>query len=242
MEIVRHHFSIIDSTNTWAKLSAHQLDHAKLHLITADEQTGGRGRFNRVWVSPAGLNIYATYCFFIEKHSQRLGNVPQILGISAARTLENMGFKPKLKWPNDVLLSHKKVAGILCESTPYSDLLCIVAGIGLNVNMPIEMLEKIDRPATSLLVESGQSYVVEDVLAQLSDQFSKDLDLFLEEGFHHFLAEYKQRIMTFPGQAIRFHDNRTVWEGQIHSINNDGSLNLQLADGTIKHFIAGEIL
>lgn len=242
MEIIRHHFKTIDSTNNWAKQNAHVFARDKVNLITADEQTAGRGRFKRHWESPAGLNIYATYCFFIEKHSSRLGNVPQILGISAARALETLGFNPQLKWPNDLLLSNKKVAGILCESTPYSEMLSIVAGIGLNVNMPQEILNKIDRPATSLKMETGREYQVEEVLSKLSEQFLKDLEVFLDEGFHLFLEEYKQRLMTFQGKVIRFHDNRIIWEGQFHSINADGSLNLMLSDGTVKHFVAGEIL
>ena len=78
--------------------------------------------------------------------------------------LESFGFHTSLKWPNDILLSEKKIAGLLCETTAFSDLICVVLGIGLNVNMPIDLLNKIDRPATSLYAESGKSFDVEKTI------------------------------------------------------------------------------
>lgn len=242
MEVIRKHFDIIDSTNTWAKQNGAEFPKDKITLITANEQTAGRGRFRRRWESPPGLNVYATFCFFIEKHRHDIGNVPQILALSTAKTLEEIGFEPKLKWPNDVLLSGKKVGGILAETTPLSDQLCVVAGIGVNINMPKDLLDKIDRPATSLFVESGLKYDIETVLKILETKFCKDLDLFLADGFYPFLSEYKKRIGEKPGQPIKFNDNKTIWEGYFHSINNDGSLNLRLINGEIKTFLVGEIV
>lgn len=242
MKVVRKHFETLDSTNTWAKSQAPLLPRDQMTLITAGMQTAGRGRFKREWVSPPDLNIYATFCFFLEKHREDLGNLPQILALSAAKTLEFLKFKPVLKWPNDVLLSGKKVAGILCETTPLSDQLCVALGIGLNVNMPLESLQKIDRPATSLLVESGRPGNVEEVLQLLQDTFMKDFELYLEEGFYPFLEEYRQRMAHKVGDSLKFHDNRVVWEGTFVEITTDGALHMQLPSGEVKRFIAGEIL
>lgn len=242
MDIEHKHFQIIDSTNNWAKANAHLLPKDKITLVTANEQTAGRGRFKRLWESPGGLNIYATFCFFIEKHRLDIGNIPQVLAISAARSLEELGHVPRLKWPNDVLLSGKKVAGILCETTPFSDTLCIALGIGLNVNMPLVLLQKIDRPATSLLVENGRLHEPNYVLEVLQKYFLKDLELFFDEGFISFLEMYRGYMAHNEGDRIRFHDNRVIWEGRFHSINTDGSLTLLLDNDELKKFIAGEIL
>ncbi|MEI8366565.1 MAG: biotin--[acetyl-CoA-carboxylase] ligase [Parachlamydiaceae bacterium] len=242
MEVIRQHFEQMGSTNTWAKLHAHQLPRDKITLVTAGMQTAGRGRFNRKWESPAHENIYASFCFFIEKHRTDIGNIPQVLALSAAEILKALGFSPELKWPNDVLLSKKKVAGILAETTPLSDQLCMIIGIGLNVNMPLETLQKIDRPATSLANESGRPFDVEKVLDRLQIQFTKDLDLFFEEGFHPFFAPYCASMSQSLNQVIQFHDNRTVWKGFFDGINHDGSLRLKLPEGEIKTFVAGEIL
>ena len=242
MQIERRHFQTIDSTNTYGKQHAHEFPHDKITLVTADTQTAGRGRFKRRWVSPPGENIYASFCFFLEKHRHDIGNIPQVLALSAAKTLKQLDFTPELKWPNDVLLSNKKVAGILAETTPLSDLVCMVVGIGLNVNMTKEEMDKIDRPATSLMVEKNQTFDVENVLMMLQKHFNDDLDVFFDEGFFPFLADYRQSMPSDPTKIIRFHDNRTVWEGSFHAINEDGSLTLKLANGDLKTFVAGEIL
>jgi BirA family transcriptional regulator, biotin operon repressor / biotin---[acetyl-CoA-carboxylase] ligase len=242
MDVIRVHFETIDSTNNWAKHHSHTLAHDKITLVTATMQTAGRGRFKRRWESPAGQNIYASFCFFVEKHRHDICNIPQVMAISVAQTLEDLGFQSQLKWPNDILLSKKKVAGILAETTPLSDYLCVVIGIGLNINMPVELLQKIDRPATSLMVEGGQSLSVEEVLEKLQNHFVKNLELFFEEGFRPFLEEYKQRLDVDSKLKLRFDDNKTVWEGYFHSIGNDGSLNLLMENGEIKNFLVGEIL
>lgn len=242
MEIVRHHFETIGSTNTWAKEHAVEFAKHKLTIVTADEQTAGRGRFKRHWESPAGQNIYATYCFFIEKHRSEIGNIPQIMAISAAEVLAQYGFDPQLKWPNDVLLDKKKVVGILCETTPLSDQLCMVLGIGLNVNMSKELLDAIDQPAASMLSISGKSWVVGEVFSELTKRFVRNLELFLEDGFLGFYTKYKDFMKLDGKTKIRFHDNRKVWEGVIDSIGMDGALYLKLEEGGVKKFVCGEIL
>ncbi len=240
MDLIRRHFDIIDSTNTWAKQNAHLLARDKVTLVTAEGQTSGRGRFKRRWESPPGQNIYASFCFFVDKARLDLGNIPQVLALSAVSVLEKHNFSPELKWPNDVLLSKKKVAGILAETTSIDDELCMIIGIGLNVNMTKEYLQLIDRPATSLLVEKGHAFDIEDVLKQLRNSFLPDLTLFLKDGFAPFFKTYC-RYMTI-NQQIHFHDNVNIWDGQLHAINPDGSLTLRLSDGKLKNFISGEIL
>lgn len=243
MKIIRQHFSSIDSTNTWGKQHVHELSLDHMTLITADTQTAGRGRFKRKWESPSKQNIYASFCFFIEKNpNNNIGHIPQLLAISTATILKKLHLHPELKWPNDILLSGKKVAGILAETTPFSNKLCLIIGIGLNVNMPLEILQKIDKPATSLKVETGEFFEVEKILQELAEQFIYDLNTFFTEGFSPFLEVYRQLMFRSSNKIIHFHDNRRIWEGTLHTINQDGSLSLKLPSGELKTFIAGEIL
>lgn len=238
----RFHFTSLDSTNTWVKQHSEELEREGVTLVTASEQTAGRGRFKRLWISPPGQNIYATFCFFIEKHRRDIGNLPQVLALATASVLENLGFHPELKWPNDVMLKGKKIAGILCETAPFSDTLCVILGIGLNVNMSAELLKTIDRPATSLFAEDRVTRDVENVLKQLQERFLAHLQLFLDEGFLPFLGDYKKYLVHAKGDTIRFHDNRTVWEGRYVTINLDGTLLLELPTGERRTFVAGEII
>src|SRR6185312_12605733 len=119
-------FDTIDSTNTWTKQNTATLDPDLLTCITATEQTAGRGRFRRRWVSGRGENITATFFFTVAKDSPILANVGQVLSLSCAHVLEQHGFSPQIKWPNDLFISGKKMAGILCETVPLPDLLGIV--------------------------------------------------------------------------------------------------------------------
>lgn len=238
---MRYHFASIDSTNTWAKQNHPLFAKNQITLVTADTQTAGRGRFNRKWESPAKQNIYATFSFFVPPAQYALlGNIPQVLALSVVELLTDMGFHPKLKWPNDVLIAEKKVAGILCETTRADSLLCIILGVGLNVNMPLQHLRTIDRPATSLLAESGLTYDVETIIEQLQQCFEKNLNTLLLKGFSPFLDLFRHYVFT--DKKIQFHANNRIWEGKIHSINEDGSLNLQLQSGKIKRFLSGEML
>jgi BirA family biotin operon repressor/biotin-[acetyl-CoA-carboxylase] ligase len=243
MQVIQHHFDTIDSTNSWSKHNTSDFDKNKLTIVTANTQTAGRGRFNRRWKSPAGQNIYATYNFFIEKSRSDIGNIPQLLALSAVQILRQFGLQAGLKWPNDVVINDKKLGGILCETVDCLDSLCVIVGIGINVNMPLELLQEIDRPATSMLVETGKPHEVTEVLQSLTTAFANHLQTFLRSGFAPFIDDFRKAITHQPGQKVRFSDFvNEAWNGTFHAINDDGSLNLLLANGEKRRFITGEFL
>lgn len=242
MEKTRHHFAILDSTNNCGKRNAHLFDPEKLTIITANEQTSGRGRGKRSWVSPAHENIYATFCFFVPRNRNDLGNLAQLLSLSSSIVLEELGVTPSLKWPNDIMVNDKKIGGTLCEAKIVEDKICMLNGIGINVNMSRENLDTIDQPATSLMIETGHPFDIEKVLSKLEERTTLDLQEFLSRGFTSFLPKYKKMIGNDLHKTIRFHDNAQVWEGVFHSINDDGSLNLLLPSRQMKRFHAGQIV
>ena len=241
-KLVRHHFSKVDSTNSCAKRNAHLFNKEELTLITADEQLAGRGRTKRSWLSPASGNIYATYTFFIDSKREDLGNLTQVMAISASSVLEKFGVKPRLKWPNDLLIERKKIGGILAETTLIDGQLSFMLGIGLNVNMDPDDLEALDQPATSLYTETGKMRPVEQVIESLTTEFQKNLEIFLENGFKPFIEIFRDLMHHLESVPVHFHDHATIWKGVIDSINDDGSLNLRLQGGEIKTFRAGQIL
>lgn len=225
MKIIRHHFESLNSTNLWAKEHAASFERNQLTLVTADHQSGGQGRLGRHWLSPAGKNIYATYCFFVDPLRKDIGNIPQIMAIAAANLLEEQGFAPKLKWPNDLILNNKKVAGILTETQSFEDLLFVAVGIGINVNMLAEDMASLERPATSLLIESNQPFEIEKLLRSLNEMFHMKLQLFLNEGFAPFLAPYQERLIHTIQHEMAFRDSQSTWEGDFAgSIPMDRSL------------------
>lgn len=236
----RIHFASIDSTNNWAKENPEQWNAEGLTLVTASEQFAGRGRFKRQWVSPPDVNIYATFCLWLDPKREDIGHIPQLLALVVANVLEQHNFFPQIKWPNDILLQSKKVAGILCEAIYVGEHRGVVCGIGLNVNMGAEELNKIDRPATSLAVEAGHLLEVDTLLESLTEQFAKALAIFMADGFTTFFLDFQKRSSLKQGDIVRFHDNQSVINAHFEALCPNGAVLLKLASGQIKAFYAGE--
>lgn len=243
MQTEHIHFDKIDSTNTWAKQNIDLFPQNALTVVSAGEQTAGHGRMKHQWLSPPSQNIYATFCFWVPLGFTYLNNISQLLAISCVEVLQTCGFAMHLKWPNDIVTpSKKKVAGILCETVIRGNQVCVLAGIGLNVNMPLELLETIDKPATSLFAESGRPFDIEALLKQLSDRFATDLVMFKKMGLNSIIEKYRGLILCKPGEKIYFHSGGVLVEGVFDSIADDGSLYLRMQNGELRNFLSGEIL
>lgn len=239
------HYSLVtvDSTNEYAKRNVAEFQIDDITVITAREQTAGKGREQRQWHSPNQGNLYASFCFFLPCAFRSLGNCGQLLAVTAAEVLEKWNFQPQLKWPNDLLMSGMKVGGILCEIQLYEDRIFVVNGIGINVNMPLSSFEKQGLTnGTSLKIEKGTPFDVPLLLEEMIKKFSMNLDIFIEKGFSPFLNDL-HRFMAHAFQSqIRFKNRGKIWEGVFHSLSEEGTLHLQLPNGDIKCFTAGDIL
>jgi BirA family biotin operon repressor/biotin-[acetyl-CoA-carboxylase] ligase len=234
------HFDAVDSTNTWTKKNSNLLDPNPLTCVTALEQTAGRGRFHRKWLSPKGRNIYATLFFCLPHKYPHMINLGQILSLSCIAVLKKKGFCPQIKWPNDILLDGKKVAGVLCETVFFEDRIGVVLGIGINVNMSKEWLDTIEKPATSLAQLTGQTWTPEQILEPVLKQFLKDLDTLHTKGFDPFRSVY-EKLLAYKGELIVCNDGVKLIKGICHSMNPDGRLNLLLPDGQVTTLAAGEV-
>jgi BirA family transcriptional regulator, biotin operon repressor / biotin---[acetyl-CoA-carboxylase] ligase len=239
---LRFHFPLIDSTNTWVKRHAHRLPSEGISQVTARTQTHGHGRMARRWHSPEG-NVYTTFFLTVGLNRIDMANLPQVLAVSTAAVLQGEGAQVQFKWPNDLLIDGRKVAGILTETVRLPNRYGVVIGLGLNVNMGQEELSKIDRPATSLAVSTGRSFSLASLNQALLSQFSIDCQQFLDHGFRPFRQQLEQVSAYRRGDPIAFTHDTRIWNGRYHSIHSDGSLNVILeGDTTIRTFHAGEIV
>jgi len=146
-------------------------------LVVAEEQTAGRGRLGRSWFAPAGTSLLCSLQLRPDTPTERL---PELTGVAARACADAIaaltGLEPALKFPNDVLVGGRKVAGILAEARDGR----VVLGVGINVNLPADELpEDVDRPATSLLVETGRELDRAELLAQLLEQLERRYDAWL---------------------------------------------------------------
>ena len=140
--MIEIHLDTIDSTNTYAKRECHRFAPDQITCITAEMQTAGRGRFQRKWLSPKGVNLYTTFYFRLPPQTLHLTSLAQVMAFTLASLLIEEKLHPKIKWPNDLMLNGKKIGGILCETTFHPDFIDIFLGVGLNVNMEKENLLK----------------------------------------------------------------------------------------------------
>ncbi|SCA62692.1 hypothetical protein SCG7086_AC_00320 [Chlamydiales bacterium SCGC AG-110-P3] len=243
MEIDYKHLETVDSTVRWVESNLESLDRNKLTIVTANTMTDGVCRHaNRRWIAPPKVNIYLTACLFIPALRPDLPNTAQVMAISVANVLETLGFSPSIRWPNDVLLSDKKVSGVLARITSHGDSYALSISAGVNVNMTPEQLAEIDKPATSLQVEKGESFNRDTVRDALILEFSQNLQCFLDNGFKLQFERLSTLVHAKEGTPLQLNDYQKIWNGKFHSLNSDGSLNLELPLNDIRTFLAGEIL
>lgn len=228
----------VDSTNNWVKSHLHEL--SSFTCVTALEQTAGRGRFKRHWVSPCGQNIYATLFFTVPLGADYLCNLGQLMAFSCAKTLRGIGFSAQIKWPNDILIEGKKIAGVLTETVTQGDLIGMIIGIGMNVNMTEDALQSIDQPATSLLKLTKKTWDIQELTQLLMSRFLHDLQLLQKSGFAAFRTSFEE-MLAYKGEQITCRDGTQTITGICHSITSDGRLQLLLPSGEIKTLIAGEL-
>ena len=152
-------------------------DAAEGALVAAEEQTEGRGRLGRRWLAPYGTSLLCSLQLRPDVPGERL---PELTGVAAQVVAETLaalsGVEPELKFPNDVLLAGRKVAGVLAEAREGR----VVLGIGINVNVGEDQLPReVDRPATSLLVETGHELDRAELLVELLERLERRYEAWL---------------------------------------------------------------
>lgn len=235
-----HHYiqlDSIDSTHLFAKRERHTFSPEGMTWICADSQTHGRGQQGRSWFSPPGVNLYLTLYFQIPpKTNHSLAPIAQLMAWSLTALLLQHTLSPQFKWPNDLLLGHKKWGGILAEIEGND----LFLSVGLNLNMGPESLAPIDQPTTSLFIETGQRWHRTLWLQEMQIQFATDLDRFWTHGFAPF-AHAITPLLAYRNQVVRIVEQNKEWQGVIQSIAPDGRLQLLLPDHQIRLLSRGRI-
>lgn len=205
--------------------------------IMAHAQTEGRGRRARVWASPRG-NLYASLCLHPADPPARIAlrSFAAALALrDALITLGVDGAAIALKWPNDVLLSGRKLAGILLESAPRGALACLAIGFGVNlVSHPDpSLMEQGATPPTSLLAQTGQAVLPETFLAHLAPAYAAREAQFTAHGFAPLRADFLAHAARL-GQPITARlAGGAVHQGRFETIDGDGNLILHSETGPL---------
>jgi len=241
MNVEYIHLESIDSTQSFAKKKVSSFDPKSLTVVSADEQTKGRGRLDRSWISSKNESLTITYAFKMP-HTQYSSNpITLVLALSICEALQKLGVHPQIKWPNDVFINDKKVGGILAEVEPDKESKQVFLGFGLNVNIPPQQLAKFPFVSTSLLMETNRSWTLKTIASAIETTFLRDLALFIEKGFEPFQSTFEE-LSFFQGKLVRLDIGNEVLVGKYSSVSKEGGLVLTLKNGEKKSFLAGEVI
>ena len=236
-----YRFETLDTTMKEAAIRAED-GAAEGTLILADQQTSGRGRWGRTWVSEPGVGLYFSLVLRPPVAAARSSVLTLALGLGAARGIaEACGVPCDIRWPNDVLLNDKKCCGILVESAAESSSLrYAIAGVGINVNqaaMPPDLSEI----ATSLRVETGCEYLRETVLQAVLKHCERYYEMFLERGAQPIVNAFSRASSYARGKkvVVELGDSRVY--GSTAGLDPGGVLLLEQEDGSIEPILAGSV-
>jgi BirA family biotin operon repressor/biotin-[acetyl-CoA-carboxylase] ligase len=228
----------IDSTNAEA-LRAIDRGQAAPFIVVAERQTAGRGRRGRKWVSPFAENIYYSLVLRIEGGMRQLEGLSLVVGLAVMHTLRDLGISAAgLKWPNDVLVGQKKIAGILLELVgDPADVCHVVLGVGINVNM--QLTDEVDQQWTSMRLESGKMFDRNQLVAELGRTLQRYLARHQASGFSAIQSEWEQNHL-WQGRAVSLVAGVNQIAGEVLGIDSQGALRLKV-DGVEKVFSGGEL-
>ena len=228
----------IDSTNAEA-LRLVDAGCAAPFLVLAEQQTAGRGRRGRKWVSPFAQNVYYSLVLRIEAGLRQLEGLSLVVGLAVMQALRESGVRGAgLKWPNDVLVGQKKIAGILLELVgDPADICHVVLGIGINVNM--QRADEVDQQWTSVQLETGFPVDRNALVAQLGLQLQGYLDQHRKGGFVALQEEWEQNH-AWQGRPVSLIAGVNQVDGVVLGVDRQGALRLDV-DGVEKIYSGGEL-
>ena len=232
----------IDSTNKRARTLATE-GYPEGTVVVAEKQTDGRGRRGRNWYSPSNQGIYVSIILRPVFPLKQLSRVSLLTAVAVAEALEQeLNLQPSIKWPNDILIDGKKIAGILSEAvTDMDSIEYIVIGIGLNINNPPQDFPAdLRTPATSALAENDHPGSRIKVLRRLLLSLEKHYNLLQSGDFAHTL-EIARRLSLVIGQEVRLEESNIFISGLAIDIDDSGFLLVQDQTGSIHTIMSGEI-
>jgi len=240
-------FQTIDSTNTKAKQLA-ELGETEGMLVTAEEQTAGKGRRGRSWESETGVGIWMTLLLRPSILPVKVSGLTLLAALALVRAVKKVcSLDVQIKWPNDVILAKKKICGILTEMSSEEDFVhYVVVGIGINANMPF-FSKEVEKTATSIYLQTGTKINRAELAAAWIENFCGYYEQFVEKQDLSFVIEEYNSALVNKDQEVRVYygmteqvslENTDV--GIARGIDKDGALLVEM-EGQRKRIVSGEV-
>jgi BirA family transcriptional regulator, biotin operon repressor / biotin---[acetyl-CoA-carboxylase] ligase len=236
-----HFFEAVESTQDEARAAA-RLGAAHRSIFVADFQRAGRGRQGRAWLAEPGVALMMSLVFRDAAAQPAPLRWTTLASVSLVEAIEQVvpDVGPAIKWPNDVLLDDRKVAGILAETSFDAQGLQAIVGVGVNVNSGPAELAKVGGVATSLRVAAGHQVD----RGQLLLAFVRSIDTWLVRSPEELTTVWQARLWG-RGQRVRLREPGLAGEDEevvVLGVDPDGSLRVRLADGTERRTSTAELI
>lgn len=235
------HYAVLPSTQELA-LKRAQDDVKDGTIIIADSQTNGRGQLKRTWHSSDSKGLWFSLIIKPELESENAHHLTLLTAVALSETIRAVSsIQPKIKWPNDILIKDKKVAGILTETkTDHLKIRYAVIGIGLNLNQSA-MHADIQDHATSLKIESSKRFDKKLFLNAFLTRFEGLLEIYLKDGFDSVKGEWLKHAFRL-GEVIHYKTAGVNKRGVLAGISDDGALLIKNENNELKPLYSAEIM
>ncbi|MEO5859073.1 MAG: biotin--[acetyl-CoA-carboxylase] ligase [Pyrinomonadaceae bacterium] len=256
MNINLLNFDTIDSTNTEALKQA-RLGAEEGVCIVARQQTAGRGRHGRKWVSEPDTGLYFSIVLRPKLETQYLPLITLMTGVAVHETLAEFGIAADIKWVNDLHVDGKKICGILAETTDTPKGLAVIVGIGINLrssNFPPEIaatatsIQEVQKPAREqgLNDQLDRSSLADAQASALAESLTKYLTYFYailqsDDGPANIIGEWRKRSTYFSGKPVRVVLENESIEGVTDGLEPNGALRVKRNDGSLTIVQAGDV-
>ncbi len=236
-----HFFARIDSTNIAARKLA-ELGAKEGTVVIAGSQSKGKGRMGRLWQSPPG-NLHTSIVLRPQIPPTSAPQVTLMAAVATAKVIaRTIEANPEVKWPNDILIHGKKVAGILTEMDCQGNTLnFIILGIGVNINAPLKFFPReLLSSITSLGYETGGDVSLPQFTRCLYQEIERYYDLWMAKGFRRIRNEYT-KLSLLPGKPVQISSFKKITSGEVQGIDEEGALLLLLSNGRVERIVAGDV-
>lgn len=233
-------FDRVDSTNRIALEMASQGLPGGI-VILAEAQEKGKGRLGREWFSPEGMNLYFSLLLRPYQPARDFPLYSLATSVALIEAIQRTtGLAVQIKWPNDVVLEDKKLAGILLESEVRGDQSpSLVVGVGVNVNIGLnDFPSELQKSATSLRIALGQPVDRADLLIELFNQLVEQYRLVDDKAL--LIQAVRQHCQTL-GRRVRVQTARQEFEGWAEDLQEDGALLIRMGDGNQRRILVGDV-
>lgn len=235
------YFEKVGSTNALAMDIAEKVTDGT--VVLADSQEKGKGRLGRIWLSPPGVNVYLSVILKPALTSRDAALLTFMAAVAGAHALRRTsGLEVRIKWPNDLVVSERKLGGILTETKiERQRILVAVIGIGLNVNMDIDAFpEDLLHTATSVKIETGRIFSREMIIAEILNEMDRWYTELKGKKREILLHEW-QRLTSTLGRHVTALVGKEAYTGLADSVDDEGRLIIRLPSGRTRKISSGDI-